>query len=121
MTRALYAVPVAREEPPRYRQIADDLRARIESGEFPPGSQLPTKAELMVSYRVALTTVNNAIGVLRELGLAETRQGRGMYSRKPPDPGPSEFEVAMARMDELSEDFRLLKERVHALEQEKRQ
>lgn len=118
MTRALYAVPVAREEPPRYRQIADDLRTRIEAGEFPPGSQLPTKAELMASYRVALTTVNNAIGVLRELGLAETRQGRGMYSRKPPDPGPSEYDRVMARLDQVDEAVRRLEERMAEAERE---
>jgi DNA-binding GntR family transcriptional regulator len=121
MTRALYAVPVAREEPPRYRQIADDLRARIEAGEFPPGSRLPTKAELMAAYRVALTTVNNAIGVLRDMGLAETHQGRGMYARKPPEPGPSEYDRMMARLDQVDETVRRLEERLAAVEQERRQ
>ncbi|MEH0830651.1 GntR family transcriptional regulator, partial [Micromonospora sp. CPCC 205714] len=35
--------------PPRYRyeQIADDLAERIASGEFPPGSKLPSRRELI--------------------------------------------------------------------------
>jgi GntR family transcriptional regulator len=31
---------------PMYRQIAEDLRRRIESGDLAPGSQLPTELEL---------------------------------------------------------------------------
>jgi len=32
---------------PTYRRIADDLRGEIESGGFPPGTQLPIETELM--------------------------------------------------------------------------
>ncbi|MCO8274526.1 GntR family transcriptional regulator [Actinoplanes sp. TRM 88003] len=35
--------------PPRYRYeaIADDLEQRIEAGEFPPGSRLPSRRQLI--------------------------------------------------------------------------
>jgi hypothetical protein len=36
----------------RYEQIADDLAERIKSGEFPPGSKLPSRRELIEHYRV---------------------------------------------------------------------
>ncbi len=49
------------EEPPKYRQIADDLRARIHSGEYAPGARLPSKAELMARYETALGTVDRAL------------------------------------------------------------
>jgi len=110
MTRSLYAVHMAREDPPKYRQIAGDLRARIEGGEYPPGSRLPSKAELMERFGVALNTVDNAIGVLRELGLAETRQGLGTFACKPAEAEPS------PEYRELSAQIRLLAERMDAAE-----
>lgn len=100
---------------PKYRQIADDLRARIEAGEYPVDSQLPTKPELMGRYGAALGTIDSAIGVLRSLGLVETRQGAGMYVREPP-PKRSEYDAVMDRVDELAEEIRLLQERMAAIE-----
>jgi DNA-binding GntR family transcriptional regulator len=110
---------MAREDPPKYRQIADDLRARIEGGEYPPGSRLPSKAELMSRFGVALNTVDNAIRVLRDLGLAETRQGLGTFVSDPlPAAAPSsEYGSVMSRVDELAEEIRQLRERVEAVEQ----
>ncbi len=117
MTLTLYAVPMAREEQPKYRQIADDLRARMEAGEYPPDSRLPSKTELMSRYHVALATVNNAIGELRKLGLAETIQGVGTFARKPPtDGGLSDYDAVMGRVEEISAEVRLLKERMSAVE-----
>ena len=37
-------------EQPMYRQIADDLRQKIESGAVARGSQLPTELELREQY-----------------------------------------------------------------------
>ncbi len=121
MTRNLYAVRMAREEPPKYQQIADDLRASIERGDCTPGSRLPSKAELMKQYGVALNTVDNAIGVLRKLGLAETRQGLGTFvcDPLPAERPPSEFEAVMSRIDALAEDVRLLREEVASLKRAK--
>lgn len=110
MTRTLYAVHMARSEPPRYRQIADDLRARMEAGEYPPASRLPSKAELMESYGVALATVNAAIGVLRDEGRLETEQGKGTFARKPGEAEPS------PEYRELAAQIRLLGERMDAAE-----
>jgi 8-oxo-dGTP pyrophosphatase MutT (NUDIX family)/DNA-binding transcriptional regulator YhcF (GntR family) len=101
---------------PKYRQIADDLRARIEAGGYPVDSQLPTKPELMDHYGAALGTIDSAIGLLRELGLVETRQGAGMFVREPP-PQRSEYEVVMSRVDALAEEIRMLQERMSVVEQ----
>ena len=67
--------------PPKYRRIADDMRARIESGEYPLDAQLPTKAEMMAGYGAALGTIDSALKVLVRLGLAETVQGVGTFVR----------------------------------------
>src|ERR1019366_2420619 len=99
MTRSLYAVHMARSEPPRYRQIDDDLRARKEAGEYPPDSQLPSKSEPMGNYGEALATVNAVIGVRRDEGRLETERGKGTFAREPHEPEPSpEYQKLVAQI-----------------------
>jgi GntR family transcriptional regulator len=62
-----------------YRQIADDLRAKIESGELAQGSQLATEIELREQYEASRNTVRDAIKWLVTLGLVETRPGQGTF------------------------------------------
>lgn len=64
-----------------YRQIADDLRARIESGELPPGATLPTQQELAAQYGVARMTARQAITALVNEGLVASQQGKGVTVR----------------------------------------
>jgi DNA-binding GntR family transcriptional regulator len=86
--------------PPKYRQVADDLRDRIEAGEYPVNGLLPTKPELMKRYEASLGTIDHAIAELRKLGLVETLQGVGMFARKPPEPGPSTDPRKLAELAE---------------------
>jgi GntR family transcriptional regulator len=73
-------------EPPRsqYRQVADLLRAAIESGEYPPDSLLPAEPELAERFGVSRQTVNRAVSVLRSEGLVRVERGRGTTVRKIP-------------------------------------
>lgn len=71
---------------PRYLQIAEDLRARIERGEYAPGSQLPTENELRELYRASRNTVRDAVKVVVNLGLVETQAGRGTFVAEKPNP-----------------------------------
>lgn len=64
---------------PLYEQIVRDLRRKIESGEFNPGDQIGTQAELAKAYRVSLITVKNAIAYLVREGLLSARAGRGTF------------------------------------------
>lgn len=65
---------------PIYRQIADDLRQRIESGELAPGTQLPTELELREHYNNASrNTIRDAIKSLSARGLVVARPGRGTF------------------------------------------
>ena len=70
---------MAGTDAPKYRQLADDLRARIRSGEYAPGSQVPSKAALMDSRHLSLGTVNKAIDILIGEGLLRTEQGTGTF------------------------------------------
>lgn len=64
---------------PLYRQIADDLRNKIESGELAQGSQLATEIELRDQHGASRNTVRDAIKWLTTLGLVETRPGQGTF------------------------------------------
>ena len=64
---------------PPYRQIAAILRRRIESGQYPPDTRIPTESELVEAFEVARTTARRAIAALREEGLIYTVPQRGSY------------------------------------------
>jgi GntR family transcriptional regulator len=64
---------------PMYRQIADDLRRQIESGELSPGAQLPTELELREKYDASRNTIRDALKWLITRGLIETRPGQGRF------------------------------------------
>ena len=64
---------------PMYRQIAEDLRGKIESGGIPPGSQLPTEIELREKYNASRNTIRDAIKWLITRSLVETRPGQGTF------------------------------------------
>jgi GntR family transcriptional regulator len=69
---------------PRYREVADELRADIQAGEFPPGSTLPKLTELMARYEVAKETASKAVHQLVAEGLVEAVRKRGTVVRRRP-------------------------------------
>lgn len=71
---------------PMYRQIAEDLREQIESGQLEPGGQLRTEIELREHYGASRNTVRDAIKWLTNLGLVETKPGQGTYVIQKIDP-----------------------------------
>lgn len=53
---------------PLHRQVADDLDHKIESGQYPPGTQLPSYRALQEQYGIAKSTVAEAMAVLQARG-----------------------------------------------------
>jgi DNA-binding GntR family transcriptional regulator len=70
--------------PPKYAQVIDEIRQRIESGEYPPGSLLPSEHQLSEEFQIARPTVVRALRVLRQDGWIETQQGKGSFVRGRP-------------------------------------
>jgi GntR family transcriptional regulator len=64
-----------------YRQIVDDLRQQIRSGELGEGDRLPSQSKLASTYGVTRVTVAKAISALAAEGLVSTRAGSGAYVR----------------------------------------
>jgi DNA-binding GntR family transcriptional regulator len=70
--------------PPKYAQVIAELQRRIESGEYPPGSLLPSEHQLSAEFAIARPTVVRALRVLRQEGWIDTQQGKGSFVRGRP-------------------------------------
>ena len=70
------APEVARPLPP-YRQIADDIAARIRSGEIPEGGSIPSARQIASTWGVAIATATKVHGHLRASGLVRSVSGVG--------------------------------------------
>ncbi|HEU5108998.1 MAG TPA: winged helix-turn-helix domain-containing protein [Micromonosporaceae bacterium] len=68
--------------PLNYRGIADDIAARIATGEYPPGAKIPSYSKLASLYSVSISTAQRAVMVLQERGLVVGAQGRGVFVRE---------------------------------------
>lgn len=66
----------------RYATLAAALRARVVSGEWPPGTALPAESLLASEHQVALGTMRRALELLVADGLVERLQGRGTFVRQ---------------------------------------
>jgi GntR family transcriptional regulator len=75
---------VPRDDRPGYLRIVDELRARISEGADRPGDKLCTRPELRDAYGVSETTIRNALAVLRNEGLVESRTRAGTAAREQP-------------------------------------
>lgn len=64
---------------PVYVQVADILRARIESGQLLPDRPVPSESQLQQEFGVARGTARKAIATLRDQGFVVTVKGRGSY------------------------------------------
>ena len=61
----------------RVGAVAQRLTDAIRLGIIAAGEQLPSEADLAQQFGVAPVTLRDALAVVRELGLIETRRGRG--------------------------------------------
>lgn len=63
---------------PKWEQIADVIRGRIASGEYPPKHKI-SEVEMEAEFGVARVTVRKATAALRDEGLIVTRTGMGSF------------------------------------------
>jgi len=124
-------MPFQSIEPRRlYRQIADQIRGLIRSGEFPAGARLPPERDLARQLGVSRPSVREALIALEVEGMVEVRIGSGIYVLAPgndkPSSGPEAeagpFELLRARYVIESECAALAarsakKAQVHAMEE----
>ncbi|MDR3134988.1 MAG: GntR family transcriptional regulator [Deltaproteobacteria bacterium] len=71
------------DKTPAYLQLSHIIKKIIASGEFPPGSKLPSEAAIGKHYGLSTMTVRQAIGLVAEQGLLRRIQGSGTYVTTP--------------------------------------
>jgi len=77
------AAALVRSPVPLYFQIANQLEARMVSGEWVPGALLPSEKALASQYGVSLITVRGAMRMLADQGLISRLPGKGTVVREP--------------------------------------
>ncbi|HUY49692.1 MAG TPA: GntR family transcriptional regulator [Streptosporangiaceae bacterium] len=70
--------------PPKYAQVVSAIKRRIERGEYPPGSLLPSEHQLVAEFGISRPTIVKALSVLRQDGWIDTQQGKGSFVRGRP-------------------------------------
>ena len=70
--------------PPKYAQVVAEIKSRIERGQYPPGSLLPSEHQLVSDFGVSRPTIVKALSALRQDGWIDTQQGRGSFVRGRP-------------------------------------
>lgn len=93
---------------PLYKQIADDLLQKIETGLGRDGSPLPTELELRDQYGASRNTVRDAVKWLITRGVVETRPGKGTFVIQKINPFiiPLSFDSGVGGGDESTASYR---------------
>jgi GntR family transcriptional regulator len=81
--RRICDVAPYRSGTPLYLQIARELQARIDSGEFEVGGRLPSEQALCVEFGVNRLTIRQAVAELERAAALEIRRGVGTFVRPP--------------------------------------
>ncbi|MFH8939546.1 GntR family transcriptional regulator [Streptomyces griseosporeus] len=68
---------------PKWRELADQIAAKIRSGEYAPGEQLPHIRELVEAGAGSKSTVHAAYKALEAEGLVTSSRGHGTVVRPP--------------------------------------
>jgi DNA-binding GntR family transcriptional regulator len=70
--------------PPKYAQVVAEIKKRIEQGDYPPGTLLPSEHQLVEEFGVSRPTIVKALSSLRQDGWIDTQQGKGSFVRGRP-------------------------------------
>lgn len=64
---------------PLYLQLREVIRGKIESGEYPPGTWIPSENQLAETYGLNRLSVRSALSALQYEGLLHSVQGKGVF------------------------------------------
>ena len=81
-----------------YRQIKEDVRAKLVRGEWGLGTELPKEQDMAAAYGCARATVNRALRELAEEGLLERKRKSGTRVRQAPI-RQARFDIPLVRRE----------------------
>ena len=64
---------------PKYHQLFNILRTKIEDGEWEENQTIPSERELEKTYNVSRTTIRQALAQLQDLGFVYRKLGKGTF------------------------------------------
>jgi GntR family transcriptional regulator len=67
-----------------YDSIRQEIEGMIRTGQYPPGSKLPSEPELIATYKASRGTVRRALDELEQHGIIARRSGDGTYVIRTP-------------------------------------
>ena len=104
------ATPLDKRNPlPLYYQLKEVLLARIQSGEWAPGQQLPSERALCDQFEVSRITVRQALADLEQEGWLIRDQGRGAFVSRP------RIEQRLSQLTSFTQDMRARGQRPGAI------
>ena len=77
---------------PLYRNISDQIEARVATGYYARGALLPSEARLEREFHVSRITIRQALGLLKHRGILCSRSGAGTHVRAS-IPGPASMRM----------------------------
>lgn len=90
-----------------FTTVARAIATHIQSGEWPPGTRLPSERNLAERFAVSRSCIREAIRTLAEQQLVATRRGAGTYVAEPDDTALSAHlaRVVPLKTERLAEIF----------------
>jgi GntR family transcriptional regulator len=85
---------------PKYYQLINIVRQKIEEGEWKPYQSIPSERQLEGLYGISRTTIRQAIGILIRQGYLYHEQGRGTFV------SPQKLQKGLLELTSFSEDMR---------------
>ena len=64
---------------PLYIQLREVIRSKIEDGEYPVGTAIPSESQLAETYNLNPLSVRSALAALKYEGLLRSVQGKGVF------------------------------------------
>jgi len=84
---------------PRYYQLANILKEKIQDGEWPPRTPIPSERALESTYNLSRTTIRQAIDLLERQGFIYREHGRGTLV------SPQKLQKGLQELTSFSEDL----------------
>lgn len=88
------------QKAPLYEQIADILEQQILS-QHQDGFRLPSEQQLAEQYQVSRTIIREALKLLKERGLIDSKTGSGAYVTKPEAQNVADVVYRIVQMDHI--------------------
>ena len=106
-----------------YQRVADGIRGKIISGEYPVGTTIPSTKQLEKQFGVSQSAVRQGVGELKAAGILRGQPGKAVYVKAKPDAAAAEkhdvetLSKRVAELEQRTED-RPMREQITKLQDE---